>query len=295
MIGSVRGITWITALVLALGLSLAGAAIDMQLSDGPGRIFQGAYLVGCVAAIGAVRRSNLFGPMVQPPLIHAVVIPGVVLLFAGLPGDSDTLSQVIAVGRPLIDGFPIMAITTLAVLLIGIGRVLVQRAPDRKKPVKSRPTSTGGKQSQRPPRDERERRGQGGTGYSDQAAGPARKGRGNQPRPQPEERDMGARDTGQRDAPSPSREPRGALRDTRGPRPWEAESRSARENAPDEAEARAETFPEAPTRRQPQSGRQSGPGGESLGRQPDAGQTPPPRGLPRDEESSQQPRRPWES
>jgi hypothetical protein len=127
--GSARGWPWWAAVLLALGLSIVGAVIDMHLSGGLDRVFEGAYFVGCVGAVCLVRRRNLFGPMVQAPLILAVTVPVAVLLTKGVPSGSGTGSKLIALGVPLVTGFPTMAITTGATVLIGGIRFLVQRRP----------------------------------------------------------------------------------------------------------------------------------------------------------------------
>src|SRR6266568_1280736 len=52
-----------------------------------------------------------------------------VLLTKGVPTSSGTTSKLIALGVPLVTGFPTMAITTGATVLIGGIRFLVQRKP----------------------------------------------------------------------------------------------------------------------------------------------------------------------
>src|SRR6267378_4489262 len=127
--GSSRGWPWWAAVLLALGLSIAAAVIDMKVSGSVAKVFDGAYFIGCVGAVCLVRRRNLFGPMVQAPLILAVTVPVTVLLTKGVPTSSGTTSKLIALGVPLVTGFPTMAITTGATVLIGGIRFLVQRKP----------------------------------------------------------------------------------------------------------------------------------------------------------------------
>jgi hypothetical protein len=127
--GSSRGWPWWAAVLLALGLSIAGAIIDMKVSGNLAKVFDGAYFIGCVGAVCLVRRRNLFGPMVQAPLILAVTVPVTVLLTKGMPTGSGMTSKLIALGVPLVTGFPTMAITTGATVLIGGIRFLVQRRP----------------------------------------------------------------------------------------------------------------------------------------------------------------------
>ncbi|MGH3861030.1 DUF6542 domain-containing protein, partial [Actinokineospora sp.] len=125
--GSSRGLPWWGAVLLAFGLALLAAVIDMQIQDTLGKIYQGAYVLGCVGAVCLVRRANLFGPMVQPPLVFAVTAVGAVLaLGADTPGKG---SKLLSVALPLTSNFPTMGITTAVVVVIGVARLFLQRDP----------------------------------------------------------------------------------------------------------------------------------------------------------------------
>lgn len=118
-------------MLLAVGLAAVGAVIDMKTGGTLGTVFQGAYVAGCVAAVCLVRRRNLFGPVVQPPLVFAVVfVLANVVLGAGASGGLKGL--VVSVALPLTTNFPTMAITTGVVLAIGVGRYFLQRDPNPK-------------------------------------------------------------------------------------------------------------------------------------------------------------------
>ncbi|MTD54196.1 DUF6542 domain-containing protein [Amycolatopsis pithecellobii] len=130
IVGARRGLPWWGAVLLAFGLSLVGAIIDMQSQNGLGWVFRICYFIGAVGAICAVKRRSLFGPMVQPPLALAITVPLVVLLISGVPANSDTLAKALAVGTPLINGFPVMAVATVCTLAIGIARLYRERNPD---------------------------------------------------------------------------------------------------------------------------------------------------------------------
>ncbi|HEY4457884.1 MAG TPA: DUF6542 domain-containing protein [Pseudonocardiaceae bacterium] len=119
-----RGWPWWAAVVLALGLSIVGAVIDENSNSNIATIFRTAYVIGCVAAVCIVRRRNLFGPMVQPPLILVVVVPLVAAALDSKPG-----SKVLVIGPQLINNFPVMAITTGVTVVLGVIRYLVQRRP----------------------------------------------------------------------------------------------------------------------------------------------------------------------
>jgi hypothetical protein len=239
--GNAKGWPWWAAVVLALGLSIIGAVIDMNMSGNLGRVYEGAYFLGCVAAVCLVRRRNVFGPMVQAPLILAVTIPIVVLLTKGLPSTGGTMSKLITLGVPLVTGFPTMAITTGATVLIGCIRYLVQRKPagvdaddeddakddlseSRRRPsdrdgerAKARPSSGSSRSGQgRPSRDDREgSRDRGRTTSSSRSESPSRESRSASGRP------SSSRSSQDR---AGSREPRQQARD-RGQSPRSDQSR----------------------------------------------------------------------
>lgn len=130
---SVRGVPWWAAVLLALALTGIGVFVDLQRINHLGIIFKGAYFIGCVLAVLWVQRRGLFGPMVQPPLILALAVPGVVLAGSGTGAGSGLTAKALAVGTPLINGFPTMAITTALTVLIGLVRVARERAPKRRR------------------------------------------------------------------------------------------------------------------------------------------------------------------
>ncbi len=108
---------------------MAGAFADIERLNRLGIVFQACYFLGCLLAVVVVQRKGLFGPMVQPPLILAVAVPGVILEVGSPPTDGGMVAAALAVGTPLIDGFPTMAITTGFTLVIGIFRLITQRRP----------------------------------------------------------------------------------------------------------------------------------------------------------------------
>ena len=123
------GVSWWWAVSLALGLTALGMLADIQRLGRLGLVFQAGYFVGCLLAVSVVQRKGLFGPMVQPPLILAAAVPGVVLFTGSLPNDAGTAATALAVGTPLINGFPTMATTTAFTLAVGGFRLLTQRPP----------------------------------------------------------------------------------------------------------------------------------------------------------------------
>ena len=142
-----RGMRWWGGLVLALVLTAGGVAADVLRSGSLGAIFLAAYPAGCVLATLLVQRRDLFVPMVQPPLLLAVSVPVAVAATGSLPASGGLMSTALAVGAPLINGFPAMAVTTVVCVLIGIVRIRVQRwrrAPDdgapRRDPARAGPS-----------------------------------------------------------------------------------------------------------------------------------------------------------
>lgn len=112
-------------MLLAFVLAAVAAWIDIHRLNSLGRLYQAAYVVGCLAAVCAVRRRNLFGPMVQPPLVFAVTAIGAVVL--SQPGSQGIKQLVFSVALPLTSNFPTMAITTGVTVAIGLARLYFQR------------------------------------------------------------------------------------------------------------------------------------------------------------------------
>lgn len=123
-----RAVPWWGAVLLALVLTLAGTVVDLKSSGSLGWIFKVTYVLGCVLGVILVKRRSLFGPMVQPPLIMAVVAAPVLVLLSG--GSAQGLiGKAMAVGTPLIGNFPVMAVATVLTLVIGAIRLILQRKP----------------------------------------------------------------------------------------------------------------------------------------------------------------------
>ncbi|TKG61323.1 DUF6542 domain-containing protein [Prauserella endophytica] len=152
VLGARRGLPWWGAVLLTLGLAVVGAIVDLQVSDDLGVLFQVMFLIGSLAAVAAVQRRNLFGPMVQPPLILAFTVPVLVLTASGLPSSSDTLAKVLAISTPLINAFPMMAITTGLTVALGFYRMYRERDPDAPEKVRAKGTRAEDKRAGDPGR-----------------------------------------------------------------------------------------------------------------------------------------------
>jgi hypothetical protein len=142
------------AVCVALVLTTVGVFADIQRLHQLGIVFQACYFLGCLLAVVVVQRKSLFGPMVQPPLILAITVPSVVLLANSVHTKGGVTAAALAVGTPLINGFPTMAVTTVLVLAVGIYRLATQRTPAASRPETSRPQTSRPKTS-RPQTGER--------------------------------------------------------------------------------------------------------------------------------------------
>ena len=106
-------------------VAVTGVAIGFAFDAGSGKeltsVFSGLYVVGCLAAVLAVRQSGIFTAVIQPPLILFGAVPGAYFLFHGakFTGVKDLL---INCGYPLIERFPLMLFTSAGVLALGLIR-----------------------------------------------------------------------------------------------------------------------------------------------------------------------------
>jgi Domain of unknown function (DUF6542) len=137
MLRNVPGVPWWAAVVVAVTATAVGFAFDAgsgnkQLTS----VFSALYVLGCVAAVLAVRQSGVFTAVIQPPLILFCSVPGAYWLFHGakLTGLRDLL---INCGYPLIERFPLMLFTSAAVLLIGMIRWYLGMAARSSAPAKT--------------------------------------------------------------------------------------------------------------------------------------------------------------
>ncbi|OOC01085.1 DUF6542 domain-containing protein, partial [Amycolatopsis azurea] len=137
LVGARRGLPWWAAVLVGFGLAILGAFINMMTQKDLGLLFKIFYALGAVAAVVAVQRRGLFGPMVQPPLVLAVTVPGVILLTSDNSAGSSMFERAFDIANPLINGFPTMAITTGVTLAIGFFRIYRERDPDAPVKVKA--------------------------------------------------------------------------------------------------------------------------------------------------------------
>ncbi|WP_174555286.1 DUF6542 domain-containing protein, partial [Nocardia anaemiae] len=124
---SVPGIPAGAAVLIAVACTFLGFLIDAHgENDELTGTFNTLYVLGCVAAVLAVRYRGLFTTMVLPPLLLFVAVP---LAYQQLIGHASTgLKDILLnLAIPLVNRFPIMALATVLVLAIGAGRILLHR------------------------------------------------------------------------------------------------------------------------------------------------------------------------
>jgi hypothetical protein len=119
----------LTVTVTAIGVAYDAGSGENAL----GGVFASCYVLGCIAAVLAVRQSGVFTAVIQPPLILFVAVPFAYFVFHGstFTGIKDTL---INCGYPLIERFPLMFFTAATVLLIGMVRWYLGAAARRAAP-----------------------------------------------------------------------------------------------------------------------------------------------------------------
>jgi hypothetical protein len=124
---SVPGIPAGAAVLIAVACTFLGFLIDAHGENNElTGTFNTLYVVGCVAAVLAVRYRGVFTTMVLPPLLLFIAVP---LAYQQLTGRVSTgLKDILLnLAIPLVNRFPVMAVATVLVLAIGAGRILLHR------------------------------------------------------------------------------------------------------------------------------------------------------------------------
>ena len=237
VVRSLRGLRWWATLLLGAVFTGAGIAIDLIMSGELGVVFTACFAGGCILATAWSRRDSLFVPLVQPPLLLAVGVPAVVVATGSLPRAGGAASTLLAVGGPLVNAFPTLAITTAICLAMGFIRSRLepwQRAgddldPDAPRESRDRPPRDRDRERDRDPRDrdprelrERERR------EREVRERQRREPRDRDPRDR-DPRDRDPRDRDPRDRDPRDRDPRDREPGERRPRRVPVEARPARD------------------------------------------------------------------
>lgn len=233
VVRSLRGLRWWGSLLLAAVLTGAGLAIDMLTSGELGVVFTACFAGGCILATAWARRDSLFVPLVQPPLLLAVGVPVVVAATGSLPRSGGLASTLLAVGGPLVNAFPTLAVTTAICLGLGFVRSRVEpwrRADDDLDP-DARPDPRDRPSRERPPR-ERDPRDRDPRDRPPKDRGP-RPPKERDPRDRPRDRDP--RDRDPRDRDPRDRDPRDRDPRDRDPRDRDPRDRERPRRVPVEA------------------------------------------------------------
>lgn len=129
----VLGVPPVAAVGIGVVFTAIGVLVDLTRTGNLGTVFTICHITGCVLAVAWVRRTGLFGPMVQPPLLVAATVPVVVLMSGSPRPGQGVAEQLLVIGAPLVNAFPVMAWTTGTVLVLGLLRIVLQRpvTPDR--------------------------------------------------------------------------------------------------------------------------------------------------------------------
>jgi hypothetical protein len=127
LLPSVLGVPPVAAVGIAVALTAIGVLVDLTRIGNLGTVFTICHISGCVLAVVWVRRNGLFGPMVQPPLLVAATVPVVVLLSGSPRPGQGVAEQLLVIGAPLVNAFPVMAWATGTVLVLGLLRIVLQR------------------------------------------------------------------------------------------------------------------------------------------------------------------------
>ncbi len=170
VVPTVPGIPAGAAVGVAVALTFLGFLIDaLGGSTELTNSFSALYVLGCIAAVCAVRFRGLFTTMVLPPLLLFVAVP---LAYRQLTGSTASLKDILLnLAIPLVHRFPAMMIATALVLLIAGARIAMYRSEKAAEPrrggsrgrgrdaAEGRPRRTRGAAERRPKRPESGKRG----------------------------------------------------------------------------------------------------------------------------------------
>jgi uncharacterized membrane protein len=119
VLATVRGWPSWAVVLLAVGLTFAGTAVDGLTTGALSWGLRIGFYLGVALAALLVRRGSIFTAMVQPPLIlvFGIVVGG--WLFTNAGGLYGTALKIIG-------SFPTMAIGTALAVIIGLIRIVAQ-------------------------------------------------------------------------------------------------------------------------------------------------------------------------
>ncbi|MFC8046519.1 DUF6542 domain-containing protein [Nocardia sp. NPDC057353] len=124
---AVRGVSAPVAVAIAAACTIAGFLVD---AAGGGSeltaVFSGAYVLGCLLAVLAVRYRGLFTTMVLPPLLLFASVP-LAYQFLTAGGSASIKDILLNLAIPLVNRFPAMLLATVLALAVGGFRIWQRR------------------------------------------------------------------------------------------------------------------------------------------------------------------------
>lgn len=124
---AVRGVSAPVAVLIAVACTIAGFLVD---AAGGGSeltlVFSGAYVLGCLLAVLAVRYRGLFTTMVLPPLLLFASVP-LAYQFLTAGGSTSIKDILLNLAIPLVNRFPAMLLGTVLALAVGGLRIWQRR------------------------------------------------------------------------------------------------------------------------------------------------------------------------
>ena len=283
--GTTRGVPLWGAILLAVLPTAAGALIDQLAFGRSGLISTICFVVGCLLSVALVHRRSVFGPTVQTPLVVSIVLPLVAVLTDTSKGGGS--AKIFTIAKPLINNFPMTAVTAILALGIGLLRMF------RLQPARDNPAYQRAKRAE--PAEGRPRTGPRSGPKSGPRSGSPKSGSKPGPGSGPKSRQNAAREQA---APADGRQPKpGQGPDERGRRPDRGQQRPDGQRDPKRRPNRGEPPQREGQQRGGPPGRGGPPpdrGGQGQGRPPEGGRGPsqgkqgkPPRG-----DRPQRPQRP---
>lgn len=117
---AVPGVPWWAAVLICVVFTAAGVLIgDNRYTAGVPTVLWIFFIAGCVLAALAVRGRAIFTAMVQPPLVLAACIIVVGKFFEGVTTIDSGVNVALS--------FPLMVVGTVAAIVIGATRLLLDR------------------------------------------------------------------------------------------------------------------------------------------------------------------------
>ncbi|MFC8531634.1 DUF6542 domain-containing protein [Nocardia sp. NPDC057227] len=124
---AVRGVSAPVAVLIAVACTIAGFLVDAAGGGSELTLaFSGAYVLGCLLAVLAVRYRGLFTTMVLPPLLLFASVP-LAYQFLTAGGSTSIKDILLNLAIPLVNRFPAMLLATVLALAVGGLRIWQRR------------------------------------------------------------------------------------------------------------------------------------------------------------------------